>query len=636
MSHLISHVAVLGLMAAVVYGSGWAFEKRLSPARRAGSDLTLTTRWILGLAWWTVGLFVLATVGALSGVGLAVWTAITGISAWASTSRTTIRRPASPLTGGPPTGCRSRTQVIGIVLGLGLAALPLLLIALGPTRSWDAEVYHLSIPKLYVENGGFRNVDMSVYSHWPLGTELVFAAALILQDFITAKLVHFGFGLLILMTLFESSNRLTRGRWIAASTAALLFLANDVVLFEMRSAYVDLAFTFYTLAAFLLLCRAADSESRPDSARFLGLAGLAAALLASTKITGIVTAGLLAVIFLPRLIRDSGLYGLRMGFRPLLLRYALPATAGLLPWSVKSAVLTGNPFYPMFWSTFGGPDWSPSLARSFAAWQQGIGMGREPIDYLLLLPRLILFGDHGYDTFDGKIGGYWILILPLVLVGCRRLWTLRETVTSRVDTSRANTSRALGVAALLFVFWALSSQQMRFLIPALALVCWAAGSLVDQLPRKVRWLAPILSAMLLFRATDYPRLVQTSLRYVQIFASGSFDPSLAEPAVTKAVHQLPAEAKILLLQTNHRFAISREVLADSFFEASQIVDWLEDCRSTQEIADRLRARGVTHVLLSLGPPRVSYPDLLFQTLQNPAHAQPIYRDERFLLFELRD
>ena len=138
----------------------------------------------------------LATVGALSGVGLAVWTAITGISAWASTSRTTIPRPASPLTGGPPTGGRSRTQVIGIVLGLGLAVLPLLLIALGPTRSWDAEVYHLSIPKLYVENGGFRNVDMSVYSHWPLGTELVFAAALILQDFITAKLVHFGFGLL--------------------------------------------------------------------------------------------------------------------------------------------------------------------------------------------------------------------------------------------------------------------------------------------------------------------------------------------------------------------------------------------------------------------------------------------------------
>ena len=634
-------------MAVVVYGSGWAFQSWLErvlgkgpsepvdpedpavedpavedpavedPAVDDPGPLTATTRWILGLAWWTVGLFVLASVGLFSGLGLGAWLLLTCLlGAAAQHHAAPTQSPPSP---SPSTAQPDRLGVWLPWLAVLLAVTPMLLIALGPTRSWDAEVYHLSIPKLYVENGGFRNVEMSVYSHWPLGTELLFAGALILQDFITAKLVHFGFGLLLLWAFFESF----RARRLAALTAVFLFLANDVVLFEMRSAYVDLAVAFYALAAFLFLARAADADSRTDTHCSLALAGVAAALLASTKITGIVTAGLLAVVFLPRLMTEVRRSGIVVGFRPVVLLYALPAGAGLLPWCVKSAVMTGNPVYPLLWSTFGGPDWSPRLAQRFAEWQQSIGMGREPIDYLLLLPRLILFGDHGYGTFDGKVGVFWILLLPLVIL----LWW-------RFRPDR-HTARGLTSAGLLFLFWAASSQQMRFLIPALALICWVVGRWVERVPIKLRWVVPVLSAMLLLRATDYPRLAKTSLRYAQIFASGTFDPAQAEPAVSRVVDQLPADAKILLLQTNHRFALSREVLADSFFEASQISDWLQGAANKQEIDALLRDRGVTHVLLRLAPPRAAYPELLLQWLQDPAYARPIHRDERHLLLEVQ-
>ncbi len=610
-------------MATVAYGSGWVLHLRIEGLTRDGSAsdgstnedadaLTATTRWVLGLAWWTVGLFVLAAVGFLSGVGLGAWALLTcalGVGARGGSSTVPSTAPSNRLT----------ARAVLPRLAILVAALPLCLIALGPTRSWDAEVYHLSIPKLFVENGGFRSVEMSVYSNWPLGTELLFAGALTLQDFITAKLVHFGFGLLILWTFFESF----KTRRLAAATAALLFLANDVVLFEMRSAYVDLAVAFYTLAAFLLLARAADADSHQGSNYSLALAGVAAALLTSTKITGFVTAGLLTVVLLPRLTAEIRRSGIVAGCRPLLIFYALPTMVGLLPWWVKSAVMTGNPFYPLFWTTFGGPDWSPGLAQRFTDWQQGIGMGREPIDYLLLLPRLILFGDHGYDTFDGKIGVFWILLLPLLIL----LWW-------RFRPDRP-TARALTVAGLLFVFWAASSQQMRFLIPALALICWAAGQWVDRVPTQLRWAVPVLSALLLLRATEYPRLAETSLRYAQIFASGSFDPEQAEPAVARVVDQLPADAKILLLQTNHRFALSREVLADSFFEASQISDWLQDAGSKEDLDALIRDRRVTHVLLRLAPPRAAYPEILMQWLQDPTYARPIHRDPQHLLLELR-
>ena len=604
MTHIASHSLIWVLMALAVYTPGRLFEQR-----HPVPGLRHTTRWIVGLAWWSIGLFVLASVGAFSILGLTAWGLLT-VAAGIRIARRPVPR------------AESSSPRIKIWMLIALVVAPLFLIALGPVRSWDAEVYHLSIPKLYVEHGGFRNVEMSLYSHWPMGTQLFFGAAMVLQDFMTAKLVHFGFGLLVLLTLVEhsaGSSRTDPPRAGPALAAALLFLANDVVLFEMRSAYVDLATTFYVLAAFLFLHRAVDADHRNQS-RMLGLAGVAAALLAGTKITGVVMALILAAIYLPRAIRDTTLHGFYRGFRPLVAWYALPLSLGLAPWLAKTAWLTGNPFYPALWATLGGPDWSPAIAHRFAEWQQSIGMGREAMDYLLLLPRVILHGAHGYGTFDGKIGAFWIVLLPVAAV--ITLWT-RDRLGGR----------ALVTAGLLFVFWAVSSQQMRFLIPVLPLVVLATVTPLRSWPKVAR-VAPWVACLFLVVAADYPTLAQSGLRHGLIFTSTGFDPSRAEPEVAGAVDRLPEQAKILLLQSNRRFALNRDVLADSFFEASQIVDWLGDCRNADEVEHRLRNRGVTHILIALRPPMIQYPAPLNRLLADPGRIRPVHRDQRHLLLEL--
>ena len=61
--------------------------------------------------------------------------------------------------------------------------------ALWPRVSWDANVYHLTVPRLYVEHGGFRRIPFNVYSNWPLNTELLFVVASLLRDYVLGEVM---------------------------------------------------------------------------------------------------------------------------------------------------------------------------------------------------------------------------------------------------------------------------------------------------------------------------------------------------------------------------------------------------------------------------------------------------------------
>ena len=145
---------------------------------------------------------------------------------------------------------------------------------------------------------------------------------------------------------------------------------------------------------------AEEGLERDGERAHLLAAGAALGYLAGLKTTGALGAVALGgVVAIVELRRAGGGRAMRA-----LAWLALPACALLLPWLVRSAVQTGNPFYPLFWERFGGPEWSSDLATRLAQWQRSIGMGRKPLDYLLLPWRVVTQGDAGYDHFDGRLG----------------------------------------------------------------------------------------------------------------------------------------------------------------------------------------------------------------------------------------
>jgi hypothetical protein len=111
----------------------------------------------------------------------------------------------------------------------------------------------------------------------------------------------------------------------------------------------------------------------------------------------------------------------------------------------------------------------------------------------------------------------------------------------------------------------------------------------------------------------------------------------AVPDVFRFVERsLPREAVLLFVNTNRGFFCRREYLADSFFEASQVADWLRPAQTVGELRALLDERGVTHVLFERRNWGIRYPAALHALLRNPKQAAPRYEsaERRLVLYEL--
>jgi hypothetical protein len=608
MQYVVLHgLSFCGLLV-VFYCSGFVIDALLG--REPPTAYRHLTRFTLGFLLWIVFLFAAATAGLLNRG--AVWAAIVALAAGTAVAWWRRRdRPArdrrsrgQDLLGS--LGPSSVVPAAAIVVVCGA----LLLLALRPTLAWDADTYHLTLPRLYIEHGGFRPIPYNVYSNWPLNVELLFALGMLLHDYVLSTSIQLLFALLVVGALASLAG--VHGAPWAGAVASCLFLANDVVLVEIASAYVDVASAFFFLMAVCFLLETDRTAEGLD--RNWLLAGICCGLMAGIKLNGVFgILAILALIWSPRW-RAGDLR--REALRATLVA-VLPCSVLALPWFVKSAWYTGNPLYPLLYETFGGIEWNETLGRQFMAWHRSIGMGRSLEDYLLLPVRLILESGSGYEAFGGRIAVSWIVLVPIVIVA------------SRID----RVVRRLGLAALVyFVGWALTSQQMRFLIPVLAVLAAAAAlslrrlacALEERLHAPVEWAAG-LAASLLLLASSSPFLSDAG-RCLRLYRSlGSRIAQSAIPPMHAFINrELPADARVMFLNTNHGFFCERDYIADSFFEASQMNALLGQDPTVEGIAETLRRHRVTHVLLANEPKRIPFPEALGAFLADPRRSRLLY------------
>ncbi len=660
---MISYLAEYGILFCLVSAvvmlpglvvAGLAFR---DPRMRALRPLICTA---LGPAIWMASVFVLAMIGQLNLLSVILlsvcWVALAfafrsrlelrtptwdgqGLGVRGGTRRegrslirlrgapafTSFRRGESPWEAVAVLKSRSARALVRPAVFVVLVA-PCFILASSPDVAWDAGVYHLALPKLYIAGHGFHSVAMNVYANWPLNTELLFAGAMLVKDYILATTLHWGFGILCLYAIHTLCRVFDRpgGAWLAMA----LFLTNHIVLWEMTIAYIDLAYAFFFAAAFIFALWTMDN--RPNRKAALLLCGICCGILTGIKLSGILGAAAIGVMLLFRL--RSLHRGERWGeVWSLLGRFILPIVLLALPWVVKSAWHTGNPVYPFLHAWFGGPDWSPSLSGQLAAWQKSIGMGAAAIDYLLLPLRAILMGDVGYAHFDGRICRWWIVLIPLAVVFGRQLPLVR---------------RCLGTAGVYFVLWSVSSQQMRFLIPILPLLAVATAVAIDDRigrMRRAHLRGPVacgclIAAVLTAAGVNAGNYVN-AFRFLQrLHAQGDAARQMAVPPAHRFINEsLPASARVLCLNTNQGFFLDRDYLADSFFEASQIADWLRPADSRARIMACLAERGITHVLVEHKDWGIAYPPALIEVLSDDNLMRPVYRspDNRFDVLELQ-
>lgn len=268
--------------------------------------------------------------------------------------------------------------------------------ALSPELSFDALWYHLTPAKLYALNQRVFHMPgwlLSV-SSLPRFTEMFYTAALVLGNEILAKLIHFSFGILAVLALFNLLKRYFSLRLSLLGT--LTFYTMLVVGWLSTTAYVDLAWTFFEILALdnFLLWREKKKES------YLYRSSLLVGLAIATKIFAF--GSLLTFLFLILILRGKG--WLRRVFR-----FGAISLLIVSPWLVLSWVNVGNPLFPLFGSSI---DVQAINIRPEANW-----IITKLVDYPFFLWRA---------TFhpDDIISPIYLLFLPLVFF---IIWKQKES-----------------------------------------------------------------------------------------------------------------------------------------------------------------------------------------------------------------
>lgn len=265
--------------------------------------------------------------------------------------------------------------------------------ALGPELGFDALWYHLTMPKIFIEHGRIFYIknELFYYSLLPKLTEMLYIPSIMLGGEIMAKITHFVFGLLTLISTYKIAKLYLKRKW--ALLSVIILLSNLVICWMMITAYIDLARGFYeTLSLYYIL-----SYSKTGKTRELIFSAILIGFAISAKLVSIGTIFiLLAVIVFSNRV---GVNKLKKSITFLIISLSVSS-----PWLLVSYYYVKNPIYPIF------SNYSPQVFR----WEN-----LYPIKIVENILSVFLYSSD-------PINPIYIIALPLLVFSLRKLFQYKE------------------------------------------------------------------------------------------------------------------------------------------------------------------------------------------------------------------
>ena len=253
----------------------------------------------------------------------------------------------------------AKTLAVAIAVVLCIA----LILSATPITDPDGISYHVTSLKWWMEAQTLAAIPTFFGTLWPMGGEMVMGLGFATWSDTSVKMVHWAFGALTLVALYAAGSRLTSH--IGGLVVAGLFLAFAFP--EYSWANIDLGVALYVATA----CLAWIHWHSSNDVHWLRTAALCAGLAATFKLTLVLFGAILITLSVPALFRREST---SEALRELVLIGALAGTP-ILPWLIRTWILTGNPVYPFLHTVFPTPHWSAEMAWAIREYYQHYAWG---------------------------------------------------------------------------------------------------------------------------------------------------------------------------------------------------------------------------------------------------------------------
>jgi len=580
------------LMLIAWFGLGSMITKFI---RRERSDdlshiLEIVINVAVGAAAWSLIFFFLGIAGWYN-AATAIAAVVTGIAlAFVGVDRLREMRSESRT----PDNASGADRVLLILI-----AAPVVLALIGslaPPTAKDTLLYHFALPRAFIAQQSNAFVEGNIASYLALGGEMHNVWAMLLGGLIDQRVAEAAAGVvnwlflpLLLAAVFGWSRELGISRRLSL-IAALIVASVPSVYHVSTSSYIDVQLAMYvTLAIYSLACwwRTLGHGWLILIAVFLGAS-------LSIKLTSVVIIAAFALVMSFRA-RNADNAGRILGYG-----LAALVLAGVIasPWYLRTWKATGSPVFPFYMSIWRGEaaGWDVDRSNLFQAMNANYGgENKSVIDYVIAPWNVSVAAQpEENEYFDGVLGVSFLLGLPLLVWA---LWKSEMPVETKIGVA---------VAAVMYLFWLFSSQQLRYLLPvvpvlAIAIVV-AVGRIFerDQNGRSIAELSLASASIAAMLVSVSWFLQKAPLRVVlggetrDSYLTRSLD---YYPYYEYLNAETPADAKVWLINMRRdTYNLERPAVSDYLFEDWTLRQMLWESRNAQELKAKAAAMGVQYIL----------------------------------------
>ena len=418
--------------------------------------------------------------------------------------------------------------------------------------SWDECVYQTALLKHYIEAGNHAALPDNPFSFFPslphslmrLGMEITGGGIRLPRMFSGAVMV------IVLAGIIQNARRCGGKNSLLFIAAAIL---SPVTLVLARANYAEQFILFFAAAGILSL-----EENRKNPIKCAMMTALFAAAAFSVKLTGAGIAAVLGMLYLTMYKKNRFIYGCIAGTAVFIIFS--------LPFFLRAFLAKGNPFFPFC-------DWlfSDELARITVSHHHHLlGSYRYGTGIVSGILYGWLFTAADPNIYDGISTGWQFPVMAALNV------ILAVHLFKCGSIRRKTAALLLACVWGLYIFWAITSQQSRFMLPILMLNAVLCAFMSKGTSKKCAFflgIAVLLAAWFTNPANHLKHFViawktapKISADPERFLAAATRDPGYFE--AVNFLKTTPAESRVLLLLNERRtlYMPRKAVIGEPFFQ----------------------------------------------------------------------